>query len=84
MNQSTKPIAILEKLPYLKSSKIISHFDGSNNIFDDCTIQKFLFTDQKALVCNYLRIKYFFGTLIKFVGMLIVPTEFIFFILVIG
>ena len=29
-------IAILEKLPFLKGNKIISHFDGSNNIFADC------------------------------------------------
>ena len=29
-------IAILEKLPFLKGKKIISHFDGSNNIFSDC------------------------------------------------
>ena len=28
--------AILEKLPFLKGNKIISHFDGSNNIFADC------------------------------------------------
>ena len=30
-------IAILEKLPFLKGKKIISHFDGSNDIFADCT-----------------------------------------------
>ena len=29
-------IAILEKLPFLKGNKIISYFDGSNNIFIDC------------------------------------------------
>ena len=28
-------IAILEKVPFLKGRKIISHFDGSNNIFAD-------------------------------------------------
>ena len=31
-------IAILEKLPFLKGTKIISHFHGSNNIFVDCTV----------------------------------------------
>ena len=25
------------KLPFLKGNKIYSHFDGSNNIFADCT-----------------------------------------------
>ena len=30
-------ITILEKCPFLKGNKIISHFDGSNNIFVDCT-----------------------------------------------
>ena len=29
-------IAILEKLPFLKGDKIISHFHGSNNIVADC------------------------------------------------
>ena len=27
---------ILEKLPFLKLTKFMSHFDGSNNIFVDC------------------------------------------------
>ena len=31
--KSNIAIAILEKLPVLKDKKIISHFDGSNNIF---------------------------------------------------
>ena len=29
-------IAILEKLPFYRVTKIISHFDCSNNIFSDC------------------------------------------------
>ena len=29
-------LAILEKLPFLKGTKNISHFNGSNNIFVDC------------------------------------------------
>ena len=29
-------IAIFEILPFLKGKKIISHFDGSNNIFSEC------------------------------------------------
>ena len=33
--KSNIAIAILEKLPFLKAN-IISHFDGSNNIFTDC------------------------------------------------
>ena len=35
--KSNIAIAILERLPFLKGKKIISHFDGSNNIFADCT-----------------------------------------------
>ena len=31
-------IATLEKLPFLRVTKIISHFDGSNNIFADCIL----------------------------------------------
>ena len=31
-------IAILEKLPIIKGKKIISRFDGSNNIFADCRV----------------------------------------------
>ena len=34
--KSNIAIAILEKLPFLKGNKIISHNDGSNNIFADC------------------------------------------------
>ena len=46
MNQSTKlikklkKIAILEKILFLKVTKIISHFDGSNNIFADYKLFK--------------------------------------------
>ena len=29
-------IAILKKLPFLKGTKNIMHFDGSNDIFVDC------------------------------------------------
>ena len=51
MNQSTKltkieakklratAVAILDKLQFLKVKKIMSHFDGSNNIFVDCMIR---------------------------------------------
>ena len=35
--KSNIAIAILEILPFLKGNKIISHFDGSNNIIVDCT-----------------------------------------------
>ena len=31
-------IAIYGRLPFLKGIKIISHFDGSNNIFADCKL----------------------------------------------
>ena len=34
--KSNIAIAILEKLPFLKGKKNISHFDGSNNVFADC------------------------------------------------
>ena len=34
--KSNIAIAILEKIPFLKGYKIISHFVGSNNIFADC------------------------------------------------
>ena len=33
--KSNIAIAIMEKLPFLKGNKNISHFDGSNNIFVD-------------------------------------------------
>jgi len=36
--KSNIAIAILEKLTLLKVTKIILYFDGSNNIFVDCTI----------------------------------------------
>ena len=36
--KSNIAIAILEKLPFLKGNKKISHFDGSNNIFADCNL----------------------------------------------
>ena len=35
--KSNIAIAILEKLPFLKVTKIISHFGGSNSIFADFT-----------------------------------------------
>ena len=35
--KSNIAIAILEKLPFLKGNKIISCFDGNNNISADCT-----------------------------------------------
>ena len=28
----------IEKSAFLRVTQIISHFDGSNNIFDDCTV----------------------------------------------
>jgi hypothetical protein len=31
-------ISIFEKWPFLKGTKIISHVDGSNNIFADCIL----------------------------------------------
>ena len=34
--KSNIAIAILENLPFLKGNKIISHFDGNNNIFAEC------------------------------------------------
>ena len=34
--KSNIAIAILKKLPFLKGNKIISNFDGSNNILADC------------------------------------------------
>ena len=34
--KSNIAIAILEKLPFLKGNK--NYFDGSNNIFTDCSI----------------------------------------------
>ena len=38
--KSNIAIAILEKLPFQRVPKIISHFDGSNNIFADCNVIK--------------------------------------------
>ena len=43
--KSNIAIAILEKLPFSKGTKIISHFDGSNNIFVDCTYNNILQTE---------------------------------------
>ena len=34
--KSNIAIAILKELQFIKDKKIISHFDGSNNIFADC------------------------------------------------
>ena len=45
-------LPILEEKTILKV-KIISHFDGSNNIFADCTIPEILIT-QKVLVKSFL------------------------------
>ena len=36
LRATTFDTAILEKLPFWRLPKIISHFDGSNNIFADC------------------------------------------------
>ena len=41
-------IAIFEKLP-LRVTKIISHFDGSNNIFADCTLLRIYFKNRFTL-----------------------------------
>ena len=37
--KSNVALAILEKLPFVKEGKVrvTSHFDGSNNIFADCS-----------------------------------------------
>ena len=39
--KSNIAIAILEKIPFLKGKQIISYFDGSNNIFADCTYPEY-------------------------------------------
>ena len=36
-NREKSNIAILEKLPFLKGNKNYFAFDGSNNIFADCS-----------------------------------------------
>ena len=48
--KSNIAIAILEKLPF---AKIISHFDGSNNMFVDCTLTydiSIIFDDQTMFI----------------------------------
>ena len=50
--KSNIAIAILEKLPFLKETKIISHFGGSNNIFADCILYNFRFD---SVWCSFCR-----------------------------
>ena len=38
LEKSNIAITILEKLQFLKGTKIIPHFGGNNNIFTDCTL----------------------------------------------
>jgi hypothetical protein len=47
-------IAILEKLPFWKGNKMISHFDGSNNIFADWIYSNDLISRFKAMLSAYI------------------------------
>ena len=55
-------IAILTKLPFLKGKKILSHFDGSNNIFAVCNIEcSYNIVDIHSIIHIILQVVYVVG-----------------------